>query len=203
MELKLNLHLHKKKELHKRQKYKLYTDEELISQIMMNYDPNLVGELYKRYGHLVFGVGLKILKNKEDSEDLTATLFMAMREKIQKQEIKHFKSWLYRVTLNECYMRLRKNQQHFETELSEEHLYNLQNDNSENSDIDCFQFNMERGIEQLKNDHRIAIQLFYQAEKSYFEISQEMGWELKSVKSKIQNAKRNLKIILQNLCDGK
>jgi RNA polymerase sigma-70 factor (ECF subfamily) len=189
--------------LQKSQKYKLYTDEELISQIMLNNDPNSVGELYKRYGHLVFGVGLKILKNKEDSEDLTSTLFMTLQKKIQKQEIKYFKSWLYKVTLNECYMLLRKKQPYFESELSEGHLFILQNDTQEPSDIDCFQSNIDRGIEQLKPDHRIAIQLFYQSEKSYFEISQEMGWELKSVKSKIQNAKRNLKIILQNLCDGK
>lgn len=185
------------------QKYKQLSDSELISVIQNNFESNLLGELYYRYSHLVYGVGLKILGNKQDSEDLTMNLFLTLVEKIQKQEIQHFKSWLYRVTLNECYMRLRKTKNIQESEIDEAHLHVMEHEESNSANLDCFDFNMENGMNQLKSEHRIAIQLFYKEEKSYVEISESVGWDMKTVKSYIQNAKRNLKIILQKLCDGK
>lgn len=189
--------------MYREQKYKLLSDSELISVIRTQSEPNLLGELYSRFGHLVFGVGLKVLGNRQDSEDMTMNLFLNLEDKIQKQEIQHFKSWLYRVALNECYMRLRKTKNSHEIEMDEARLYVLENENDTTSNLDCFDFNMEHGLNQLKAEHRTAIQLFYKEEKSYTEISKEVGWDLKTVKSYIQNAKRNLKIILQKLCDGK
>ena len=40
------------------------TDNELIAKYKKTGDGSLVGELYKRYSHLVYGVCLKYLKNK-------------------------------------------------------------------------------------------------------------------------------------------
>ena len=185
------------------QKYKQYSDSELIFVIRTDFHSNLLGELYSRYSHLVFGVGLKILGNKQDSEDMTMQLFMQLVDKIQKQEIQNFKSWLYRVTLNECYMRLRKTKNIHESAIDEAHLYVMEHENYDTSNLDCYDINMENGLNQLKIEHRTAIQLFYIEEKSYVDISAIQGWDLKMVKSYIQNAKRNLKIILQKLCDGK
>ena len=41
---------------------------------------------------------------------------------------------------------------------------------------------------------KICIKLFYLEDKSYQEIAIQTGWELKKVKSDIQNGKRNLKL---------
>lgn len=189
--------------MQREQKYKQYSDVELLQEIKQGVEKPILGEIYNRYGHLVFGVGLKVLGNRQDSEDMTMNLFLNLLDKIQKQEIQNFKSWLYRVALNECYMRLRKTKKSHEIEIDEAHLVVLENENDTTSNLDCFDFNMEHGLNQLKADHRTAIQLFYKEEKSYTEISKEVGWDLKTVKSYIQNAKRNLKIILEKLCDGK
>ena len=45
-------------------------------------------------------------------------------------------------------------------------------------------------IEELKEDQKIGIKLFYLESKSYQQIADQTGWELKKVKSEIQNGKR-------------
>jgi len=49
----------------------------------------------------------------------------------------------------------------------------------------------------LKNEQRICIELFYLQRFCYQEVSHKTGYEIKKVKSYIQNGKRNLKMILQ------
>jgi len=185
------------------QKYKQFGELELISGLRNYSDRNCLGELYNRFGHLVFGVSLKVLGNTEESEDLTMNLFMSIEEKIKKHEIKHFKSWLYRVTLNECYMILRKRKTHQETTLNEhQDLIEIIEDNN-SMNLDCFEINLHNGMNQLKTEHKRALELFYQEEMSYTSISKTLGWDLNTVKSYIQNGKRNLRIILQKLCNEK
>ncbi len=56
---------------------------------------------------------------------------------------------------------------------------------------------LELAIEQLNNEQKICIQLFYLEEKSYQEVADITGYDLKKVKSYLQNGKRNLENILR------
>ncbi len=53
---------------------------------------------------------------------------------------------------------------------------------------------LENSLQELKEDQKIGITLFYLEGLSYQQIANQTGWELKKVKSEIQNGKRNLKI---------
>ena len=55
--------------------------------------------------------------------------------------------------------------------------------------------------DDLPEEQRKCIRLFYFDNKSYAEISSETGFELKGVKSFIQNGRRNLKIWLEKKID--
>jgi len=50
---------------------------------------------------------------------------------------------------------------------------------------------------KLNSEQKKSIELFYFQKKSYQEIVDETGFELKKVKSYIQNGKRNLKICIE------
>jgi RNA polymerase sigma-70 factor (ECF subfamily) len=56
---------------------------------------------------------------------------------------------------------------------------------------------LEKAIDELNEDQRKCIKLFYLKERSYNEIVDETGYSLNEVKSFIQNGKRNLKIKLE------
>jgi RNA polymerase sigma factor (sigma-70 family) len=183
-------------------KYSQYSDEDLISFYRHDQNQQVIGEFYARYGHLVFGVCLKIIKNKQDCEDLTMQIFHHLGAKLNQHKISYFKSWLYQVTRNECLMLLRKSGKNREVEYNEN--IDLSSDaDPDEINIDCFERNLDSALNNLRAEQREAIQLFYEQEKTYAQIAAATNWELNKVKSHIQNAKRNLKILLQNICNEK
>jgi RNA polymerase sigma-70 factor (ECF subfamily) len=173
-----------------------YTDNELIRLYKVNASTYTLPILYERYGHLVFGLCLKYLKNKNDAEDLTMNIYETLGQKLIKHEITHFKSWLYQVTKNECYMILRKKNPVTisEFELADNDTESLENLNALETNLNL----LEKGIKALKEEQRLCVEQFYIYEKSYQEISIEFELPINTVKSAIQNGKRNLKIWMEN-----
>ena len=72
------------------------------------------------------------------------------------------------------------------------HLLNGKADEEQISDF------LRNGIENLKEEQRNCIELFYFENKSYQEICSYTGYSIMQVKSFLQNGKRNLKINLQH-----
>jgi len=181
-----------------------YSDQELIAAFKESGNNALVGELYKRYSHLVFGVCMKYLKDAQVAEDLSMQVFEKLLLKLADQEIEHFKSWLYVLTKNECLMQLRKEKtggkQRF-LPLSEQAF--MENEHWEHPDSeDVLEYDLvklESCIGKLNQAQEVCIRLFYLEKKSYQEIEEQTGYELKKVKSYIQNGKRNLKICVESL----
>jgi RNA polymerase sigma-70 factor (ECF subfamily) len=56
---------------------------------------------------------------------------------------------------------------------------------------------LEEAIEELNEEQRQCVILFYLQKLSYQQISEKTAFELSQVKSFIQNGKRNLKIIIE------
>jgi len=56
---------------------------------------------------------------------------------------------------------------------------------------------LKKCIGELKSEQKECITLFYLEEKCYQEIAEELNFDLKKVKSHIQNGKRNLKICME------
>ena len=177
-----------------RNSYKSLSDEEIISLYQKDKESKIIDELYKRYGHLVFGVCLKYLKQKENAEDMTLSLFSQLGEKLEKYSIQHFKSWLYMTSKNNCLMQLRKkNPKFIEFDLE----FVAEEDQLHSLEIRELRLELlEEAIEELNNDQRFCIQAFYIAKKSYSEIVESSTYTLNEIKSNIQNGKRNLKLIL-------
>jgi RNA polymerase sigma-70 factor (ECF subfamily) len=176
-------------------KYRQFSDAELMSSYRSSSDKKIIGELYTRYGHLVFGTCLNYMKNKNDAEDILMEIFMTLGEKIKKHEIKYFKSWLFVLTKNSCLMILRK-KKHTDLPLNEELV--AYQDEIEEKEIEEIKLNeLETAIEALDPPQDEAIKLFYIQQMTYKEVSEQLNLTLNKVKSAIQNGKRNLKIKLK------
>ena len=168
----------------------------LIADYQKTRDLSLVGRLYKQYMHLVYGLCLKYLKNREDSQDAVMHIFEQLTEKLKHSEVSNFKSWLYVLSKNHCLMILRsasyKNRSHAEnitqTGVESELLLHHEDDKLE-EDLT----RLELCIEELQAEQRDCVRLFYLDKKSYKEIEAQTTYTLKNVKSYIQNGKRNLK----------
>ncbi|MEY4603524.1 MAG: hypothetical protein RIT43_816 [Bacteroidota bacterium] len=180
--------------LFRKKYYSTRSDEQLVELLRQGDRKNCISELYRRYSHLIYGVGLKYLKNKMDAEDMTSELFIHLEDKILRSDIKVFKSWLYSVIRNECLMILRKKTAP-EKEITEVQMY--EEEDNQPVVLNALLIELENSIPLLKEDQQTCLKLFFFSKKSYEQISQHLKMPIKLVKSHIQNGKRNLRIILQ------
>ncbi|MFT5860775.1 MAG: RNA polymerase sigma factor (sigma-70 family) [Flavobacteriaceae bacterium] len=177
-----------------RRTYQSMSDEELVQTYKDKQSSAIIGEFYTRYGHLVMGTSMKYLKNKADAEDITMHVFEHLSKKLVAHNIQRFKSWLYMVTKNECLMTLRKKGR-LTTEITKELESSDELHLKEAKEV---QLNLlEEAVTTLKEEQRKCIELFYLEQKSYQEIVILLKWDLKKVKSAIQNGKRNLRLNLE------
>ena len=177
------------------------TDEELLQQFKRTGSLDTLGELYSRYMHLIYGVSLKYLESRDEAKDAVMQIFEKLVSDLPQQEVRNFKSWLYVLTKNHCLMQIRsqksaagrlegyKIEQEFME--SEEELHPI--DKEEHSVEDA----LKKCIEQLKNEQKQCIKLFYYEKRCYQEIAEELKIDEKKVKSYLQNGKRNLRICLE------
>lgn len=181
-----------------RQKIDEQSDAELIIKYKSSNDLEVLGQLYQRYTALVFGVCLKYLRNKEDSKDAVMQIFEKLIDSLNKHDVQNFKSWLHVTSRNFCLMELRKRKRQESTELYEDSTYgnmefglSVHHDDEDilENDLDI----LKNCIEKLTLQQKTCIQLFFIEEKSYKEVSLNSGYEIKKVKSYIQNGRRNLK----------
>lgn len=178
------------------------SDEDIISLYKEKRWTNCIDELYQRYAHMVFGVCLKYVKQVENAEDLTLSLFASLSEKLVHHQVQHFKSWLYVSARNSSLMFLRANK--INLELKDDHLLYDDSDQrlDEKLEHDELIESLIEVFEELKQEQRICIQLFYLQKKSYEEVAHITTYSLKEVKSHLQNGRRNLKLLLEKRNEG-
>lgn len=175
------------------------TDEDLLALLKKTQKLEYFQQLYERYIPLVYGLCLKYLKDAELSQDAVMDIYEDLAKKVARYEIDVFKNWLYSVVRNHCFALLKENKKeiivNFDSNLMEsDSLIDLLGE--ENSDEEKAQA-VNACIEQLPEPQRISIMAFFFDNKSYAEIVDLTSYNLKSVKSYIQNGRRNLKICLE------
>ena len=173
------------------------SDQALVQQYKANNNIDTLGELYNRYMELVYGVCLKYMKEPEDAKDCVINIFEELITKLKKYEVTNFKGWLYQLAKNHCLMRLRgtKGNPHI-IDADVMHLQEINHPDNGMEKEEQFTA-MEYCIEQLPQEQKQAVKLFYLEEKCYKEIAAATSNDINKVRSFIQNGKRNLKICME------
>lgn len=185
------------------EKYNHFSDNELITEYKNTKNNVFVGVLYKRYSHLVLGLSLKYLKDEDEAKDAVMQIFEKLLSDLLKFNIEYFKSWLYSFSKNHCLMIIRTKQSKLKKEIdlqihADSFMETETNSHLNKAEEKEIQYILlEKAIDELNEDQRKCIKLFYLKERSYNEIVDETGYSLNEVKSFIQNGKRNLKIKLE------
>jgi len=83
------------------------TDAELVKGVIQR-EESCFEELLERYGSKVLNLAMRITRNQEDAEEILQDVFITVFTKIGSFEHKaQFSSWLYRVTMNSSFMKIR------------------------------------------------------------------------------------------------
>jgi RNA polymerase sigma-70 factor (ECF subfamily) len=176
------------------------SDQELLDKFYATHDNQWLGSLLQRYTLLLLGVCMKYLKNEEEAKDGVQQVFLKAITELHKYKVEYFKSWLYMVAKNHCLMKLRDKQGRSTTEIreqmavvppDEENNIRLHVEKDKQLELmnDCLQ--------QLNNEQKLCVTLFYLEKRTYQEVAEHTGYNIMQVKSYIQNGKRNLKILLE------
>lgn len=105
--------------------YDTVSDEVLVELYQIKRDELALSNIIKRYKDTMFGFAVKMTKNHSDAEDIVQEISLILVKKLDsfKGDSK-FSTWLYKVTLNACYMLLNKTKKTSTYEIKTEHLYN-------------------------------------------------------------------------------
>src|SRR5437899_10528712 len=98
-------------------------DRELVRRAQRE-DKEAFEELVRRHQHRVFAVAGGILRRREDVEDIAQQVFVKAYFSLKRFDQRAaFSTWLYKITVNECWDLLRKKKVRplvYESDLSEE-----------------------------------------------------------------------------------
>jgi RNA polymerase sigma factor (sigma-70 family) len=170
-------------------------DETLLLRYRETGDLEVLAALYEKYMHLVYGLCIKYLKDKDTSKDAVMQIFEELITKSARHEVNNFKSWLHVLTRNFCLSQMRsaKNKQ---TE-SLDAITEMSDGAKQDTGWDDEMWKLNQCKEKLSTEQRTSIELFFIADKCYKEIADSTGYAVNEVKSYIQNGKRNLKICME------
>jgi RNA polymerase sigma factor, sigma-70 family len=94
------------------------SDEDLVRAFVGDRDEEAFDEIVNRYRDKVYGIALKITRNTSEAEDVMQEVFITLVEKLDTfREESKFSTWLYRVTVNAGYIRMKSEQRKRENEV--------------------------------------------------------------------------------------
>lgn len=181
------------------------TDLEYVAAYRATGDLAVLGELYERHMELIYAVCYNYLRDEDEAKDAVMHLFEQLVADLLRHDVQQFGAWLHSVARNYCLMQLRKNQAHPKTtlvtngvdEADDEFLSRVLINETTDSDLEEDLSRMESCLQTLPTEQQTCLTLFYLDRKTYTEVADMTGYDLKQVKSYLQNGRRNLKICMQ------
>jgi RNA polymerase sigma-70 factor (ECF subfamily) len=172
----------------------------LVAAYQKSSELDVLAMLYQRYMELVYGVCLKYLPDEESAKDAVMNIFEELINKLKNHQVDNFRGWLHVVAKNHCLMQLRSAKNVKITTLNES-VVQLEENLHLNGVMDKeSQLEQMTGcIQSLPGEQKQCIELFYLQNKSYNEIVDITGFDWNSVRSYIQNGRRNLKICMETI----
>jgi len=172
-------------------------DNEIISRVLQG-EQNAYAELVTRYQGYVFTLVLRMIKSREDAEEVAQDVFVkAYRSLTGFRGEAKFTTWLYAITNTTCITFLRKkkldilsldNEKVFETADSRDSGFRA-NLIEQKSRVNI----VNEAIAMLNPDDAEIITLFYKAEQNLEEIARILKIESNTAKVRLHRARTRLK----------
>ena len=169
--------------------------------LIIEGNTNAFNILVDRYKDLVFSLALKMVKNREETEEVRQDTFIKVFKSLsQFNGDSKFSTWIYKVTYNTCLDRLKKQKREQQVVSIDEFNTNqiksidnaldkMENEEREKAIQDCIQL--------LPADDAFLLTLFYFEEQSLEEIAKVIGLTANNVKVKLFRSRKKLTSILK------
>ena len=162
-----------------------------------HHDQNAQMFVYQRYANAMYQVAVRITGNPDDAEDVMQEAFIKAFDKLHTYKgTASFGAWLKRIVINEAlsYIRKRSSLEYIENQ----HVEAIESE----PEIDINERNIKievllEAINRLKDNYRIAINLYFIEGYDYDEMTQILNLSYANVRTLVSRAKQKLKQILE------
>lgn len=175
-------------------------DQHYINLILEG-DTNAFSVLVDRYKDLVYTLTLRMLKNREEAEEVSQDTFLKVYKSLNKfKGDSKFSTWIYKIAYNTSLDRLKKNKKFINNvainEFTEHQVKTIDNalDKLENKEREQI---IQECIALLPSEHSFLLTLYYFEELSLDEIAKIVGITSNNVKVKLFRSRKKLATILK------
>ena len=179
------------------------SDEHLL-ELALQGDDGSFGELVGRWQKRIFGFIRRYVGNSEDARDLTQDTFAKAFQNLDRlSDPASFSSWVYKIALNECRMRFRKEGKLRRTPY-EDYLESDQVEIDERTPERALAGKEEadalhRAFERLPEEQKTVILMKEYQGLKFHEIAEILEIPLSTVKSRMYLGLKTLRRLMENL----
>ena len=160
----------------------------MLAQRFRQNDPAAFAQLFSRYHELVFSRCLRILRHRQDAEDVTQETFTRAARYLHRWDSrKPLEPWLITIAANRCrtFLARRKSTQTLTVEPASDQATQQQAADSLHEEVHL-------AISRLPSNQRMAFTLFHEEQLSYDEIAQSLGCPVGTAKTWVHRARSSL-----------
>lgn len=177
------------------------TNDQHYINLILKGDTNAFAVLVDRYKDLVYTLALRMLKNREEAEEVSQDTFIKTYNALSKfKGDSKFSTWIYKIAYRTCLDRLKKNKKYNNhvtiDEFTAHHvktidnaLYKLEQQEQRKVIQDC--------IALLPSEDGFLLTLYYYNELSLNDISEIVSLTPNNVKVKLYRCRKKLASILK------
>jgi RNA polymerase sigma-70 factor (ECF subfamily) len=188
------------------------SEEAALVRRVQDRDEMAFREIVERYQAKVFSIIFGILRNHNDAEDIAQQVFSKIYFSIKNFDFRSsLLTWIYKITVNECYDYLRKKRVRklvYESDFSEEDALRMENSDTATDqglpvDTRLAQRDLVvKLLDKLSEDDRTLLLLKEVEGHSVEELSQMTGMNENTIKVKLFRARQKLLKVAQRLQRG-
>ena len=176
------------------------SDQHYINQIIQG-NTNVFGVLVDRYKEMIFTLALKMIKNREEAEEISQDTFIKIYNSLNKfKGDSKFSTWIYKIAYNTCLDRLKKNKKEENTisidEFSDHLVKTLDNALSTLEDKERKQ-TIQNCLNLLSREESFLLTLYYFDDQNLDEIAKIMDINSNNAKVKLFRGRKKLAVILK------
>jgi RNA polymerase sigma factor (sigma-70 family) len=176
-------------------------DEYFIKKVIKG-ESNAFGALVDRYKHMVFTLALKIVKNREDAEEVAQDTFLKSFKALKDfKGDSRFSTWLYKIAYYRSLDYLKKNKRQIETtsiDISEEYNRASMDDVLNGLEAKERAEIIKHALQELTGEDAVLITLYYYEDLTMKEISEVMGMPGNTIKVRLFRCRKRLATILEH-----
>ena len=176
------------------------TDQHYIDKILQG-ETNAFAVLVDRYKDMIFTLALKMVKNREEAEEVAQDTFIKIFNSLIKfKGDSKFSTWIYKIAYNTCLDRLKKNKKEDLNisidEFSAHLIKTMDNALSVLEEKERKQ-TIQNCLNLLPSDENFLLTLFYFENQNLEEIGKIMSITANNVKVKLFRSRQKLAVILK------